>query len=48
MGVVPELLEVFDFSEVFKMNEELAEDFFTHIITGDYPGDYHSVTILLP
>ena len=39
MGLVPTILDSFDFTEVFKQNDELAEAFFTHIITGDYSGE---------
>ena len=37
MDLVPNLLDSFDFCDVFKQNEDLAESFFTHIISGDYP-----------
>ena len=37
MDLVPDLLDSFDFADVFKQNEDLAESFFTHIISGDYP-----------
>jgi DNA-binding phage protein len=43
MDLVPNLLDSFDFADVFKQNEELAEAFFTHIISGDYSGWIYSI-----
>lgn len=39
MAIVPGILDSFDFGEIFKQNEELAEMFFTHIIAGDYSAE---------
>lgn len=39
MEVVPTLLDSFDFADVFKQNQELAESFFTHIISGDFTAE---------
>lgn len=39
MEIVPSLLDSFDFTEVFYKNQDMAEQFFTHIITGDYSGN---------
>lgn len=39
MEIVPSLLDSFDFTEVFYKNQDMAEQFFTHIITGDYSAE---------